>query len=29
MHECLLCERDMKKSKATFGSECTNNIFEF
>ena len=29
MHECLLCERDMKKSKATFGSGCTNNIFEF
>lgn len=29
MHECLLCERDMKKSKDIFGSGCTNNIFEF
>lgn len=29
MHECILCERDMKKSKDTFGSGCTNNIFEF
>ncbi len=29
MHECLLCEKDMKKSKATFGSGCINNIFKF
>ena len=29
MHECLLCERDMKKSKDIFGSGCTNNIFKF
>lgn len=29
MHECLLCERDMKKSKTTFGSGCINHIFNF
>ena len=29
MHECLLCERDMKKSKSTFGNGCINNIFTF
>ena len=29
MHECLLCERDMRKSKDIFGSGCTNNIFKF
>ena len=29
MHECLLCERDMKRSKTLFGSGCINNIFEF
>ena len=27
MHECLLCERDMKKSKAVFGSSCIKNIY--
>lgn len=29
MHECLLCERDMKKSRTTFGNGCINKIFEF
>lgn len=29
MHECLLCERDMKKSKNIFGNGCTNNILKF
>ena len=29
MHECMLCERDMKKSKSQFGNGCINNIFKF
>ncbi len=29
MHECLLCERDMKKSKNEFGNGCINNIYKF
>ena len=29
MHECLLCERDMKKSRDTFGRGCINNILKF
>lgn len=29
MHECMLCERDMKKSKNQFGNGCINNIFKF
>lgn len=29
MRECLLCERDMTKSRSTFGNGCTNNIFKF
>lgn len=29
MHECMLCLRDMKKSKSQFGNGCINNIFEF
>ena len=29
MHECMLCQRDMKKSKNQFGNGCINNIFEF
>lgn len=29
MHECMLCERDIKKSKTVFGSGCINNIFKF
>lgn len=29
MHECLLCERDMNRSKNVFGSGCTNNLFKF
>lgn len=28
MHECLLCERDMKKSKTVFGNGCINNIYK-
>ena len=28
MHECLLCERDMKKSSNTFGNGCVNNIYK-
>ena len=27
MHECLLCERDMKKSKTIFGNGCIKNIY--
>lgn len=29
MHECILCKRDMKKSKNQFGSGCINNVFKF
>ena len=29
MHACLLCERDMKRSKTVFGNGCTNNLFKF
>ena len=29
MHECMLCQRDMKKSKSQFGNGCINNIFKF
>ena len=29
MHECLLCERDMKRSKNKFGKGCINNIYKF
>lgn len=29
MHECMLCERDMKKCKNRFGSGCINNIYNF
>ena len=29
IHECLLCERDMKKSKTVFGNGCINNIYKF
>ena len=29
MHECLLCKRDMKTSKDTFGNGCIRNIYSF
>lgn len=29
MHECILCKRDMKKSKHQFGSGCINTVFKF
>ena len=29
MHECLLCKRDMKVSKDTFGNGCVRNIYSF
>jgi len=29
MRECLLCEKDMSKSKNTFGNGCINNMFKF
>lgn len=29
MHECLLCNRDMKISKDTFGNGCIKNIYSF
>ena len=29
MHECLLCNRDMKTSKDTFGNGCVRNIYSF
>lgn len=29
MHECLLCKRDMKTSKDTFGNGCVKNIYSF
>lgn len=29
MHECMLCERDMKKTKSQFGNSCIDNIFKF
>lgn len=29
MHECLLCSRDMKTSKDTFGNGCVRNIYSF
>lgn len=29
MHECLLCKRDMKTSKDTFGNGCVRNIYSF
>lgn len=29
MHECLLCERDMKKEKNIFGSGCLLGIYSF
>lgn len=29
MHECLLCNRDMKTSKDTFGASCVRNIYSF
>ncbi len=27
MKECLLCKRDMKKCKDTFGNGCIDNIY--
>jgi len=29
MHECLLCERDMKRSKKLFGNGCIKNLYQF
>jgi len=29
MRECLLCEKDMKKSKNLFGSGCINHIYTY
>ena len=29
MHECILCKKDMKKSKNQFGSGCINNVIKF
>ena len=29
MHECLLCERDMKRAKNKFGNGCINSIYKF
>lgn len=29
MNECLLCSRDMKKSKDIFGNSCIKNIYSF
>lgn len=29
MHECLLCNRDMKSSKDNFGNGCIRNIYSF
>lgn len=29
MNECLLCKRDMKTSKDTFGNGCVKNIYSF
>lgn len=29
MKECLLCKKDMKKSKDTFGNGCIKNIYTF
>ena len=29
MHECLLCGRNMKKSRKMFGSGCIKNLYEF
>ena len=29
MNECLLCKRDMKASKDTFGKGCVRNIYSF
>ena len=29
MNVCMLCQRDMKKSKSQFGNGCINNIFKF
>lgn len=29
MNECMLCKRNMKKSKNQFGNGCINNIFDF
>lgn len=29
MHECILCKRDMRKSKYQFGTGCIENVFEF
>lgn len=29
MHECLLCNKNMKKSNNIFGSGCINNIYTF
>ena len=28
MHECLLCERDMKKAKTIFGTGCLKSIYK-
>ncbi len=28
MHECLLCGRNMKKSRKMFGSGCIKNLYE-
>lgn len=28
MHECILCKRDMRKSKYQFGTGCIDNVFE-
>lgn len=29
MHECILCKRDMRKSKYQFGAGCIEHVFEF
>ena len=29
MHECLLCERNMKVSNNIFGNGCIKNIYSF
>ena len=29
MHECLLCERDMKRSKKLFGDACVKKLYAF
>ena len=29
MHECMLCKKDMKRSKNQFGDGCINNVYTF